>query len=291
MTIFVAVQAPELVSRDLRSHVLPLYYARPLRRADYPLAKFGALTAACLVMIEVPLLLLYAGTIASAHGGAAVWAQTRALLPGLGVGLMWSLLLAAVGLALASLSGRRAFAAGAVAGVPVPQLHARRHPDRVSAGGTSPGARVGGLFGPFTVLDGVRQWLGGTSPGLLPGVGGYGPAYGAMLFALLAASAGVARRALPGGGPVMTAIELRNISHWYGNVVAVNDITMTVTPGVTGLLGPDGAGKSTLLHMIAGFSSRRRAGSSPSAARPPGITRISTGCWASSPSGSRCIRF
>ena len=51
----------------------------------------------------------------------------------------------------------------------------------------------------------------------------------------------------------MTAIELRNISHWYGNVVAVNDITMTVTPGVTGLLGPNGAGKSTLLHMIAGF--------------------------------------
>ncbi len=51
----------------------------------------------------------------------------------------------------------------------------------------------------------------------------------------------------------MTAIELRGVSQWYGNVVAVNDITMTVGPGVTGLLGPNGAGKSTLLHMIAGF--------------------------------------
>ncbi len=51
----------------------------------------------------------------------------------------------------------------------------------------------------------------------------------------------------------MTAIELSGVSHWYGNVVAVNDITMTVGPGVTGLLGPNGAGKSTLLHMIAGF--------------------------------------
>jgi ABC-2 type transport system ATP-binding protein len=51
----------------------------------------------------------------------------------------------------------------------------------------------------------------------------------------------------------MTAIELRGVSHWYGNVVAVNDITMTVGPGVTGLLGPNGAGKSTLLHMMAGF--------------------------------------
>jgi ABC-2 type transport system ATP-binding protein len=51
----------------------------------------------------------------------------------------------------------------------------------------------------------------------------------------------------------MSEIELRNVSRWYGNVVAVNDITMTIGPGVTGLLGPNGAGKSTLLHLIAGF--------------------------------------
>ncbi|MGH3247403.1 MAG: ABC transporter ATP-binding protein [Trebonia sp.] len=51
----------------------------------------------------------------------------------------------------------------------------------------------------------------------------------------------------------MTTIELTNVSRWYGNVVAVNDITMTLGPGVTGLLGPNGAGKSTILHMIAGF--------------------------------------
>jgi len=48
-------------------------------------------------------------------------------------------------------------------------------------------------------------------------------------------------------------IQLANVSRWYGNVVAVNDITMTIGPGVTGLLGPNGAGKSTLLHLIAGF--------------------------------------
>jgi ABC-2 type transport system ATP-binding protein len=48
-------------------------------------------------------------------------------------------------------------------------------------------------------------------------------------------------------------VELRNTTHWYGNVVAVNDITMTIGAGVTGLLGPNGAGKSTLLHMISGF--------------------------------------
>jgi ABC-2 type transport system ATP-binding protein len=53
--------------------------------------------------------------------------------------------------------------------------------------------------------------------------------------------------------PGTTAIELRGVSRWYGNVVAVNDITMTVGPGVTGLLGPNGAGKTTMMHMIAGF--------------------------------------
>ncbi len=51
----------------------------------------------------------------------------------------------------------------------------------------------------------------------------------------------------------MTTIELANVSRWYGNVVAINDITMTIGPGVTGLLGPNGAGKSTLLHLISGF--------------------------------------
>jgi ABC-2 type transport system ATP-binding protein len=51
----------------------------------------------------------------------------------------------------------------------------------------------------------------------------------------------------------MNVIELSGVSRWYGNVVAVNDITMSIGPGVTGLLGPNGAGKSTILHMIAGF--------------------------------------
>jgi ABC-2 type transport system ATP-binding protein len=51
----------------------------------------------------------------------------------------------------------------------------------------------------------------------------------------------------------VSAIELRGVSRWYGNVVAVNDITMSIGPGVTGLLGPNGAGKTTIMHMIAGF--------------------------------------
>ena len=49
------------------------------------------------------------------------------------------------------------------------------------------------------------------------------------------------------------AIELHHVARWYGNVVAVNDVSFGLGPGVTGLLGPNGAGKTTLLHMLAGF--------------------------------------
>jgi ABC-2 type transport system ATP-binding protein len=51
----------------------------------------------------------------------------------------------------------------------------------------------------------------------------------------------------------VTTINIEHTSRWFGNVVAVNDITMTVGPGVTGLLGPNGAGKSTLINMMGGF--------------------------------------
>ncbi len=49
------------------------------------------------------------------------------------------------------------------------------------------------------------------------------------------------------------SIEVAGVSRWYGNVVAVNDISFGIGPGVTGLLGPNGAGKTTLLHVVAGF--------------------------------------
>ena len=218
MTVFVAVQAPELVSRDLRSRVLPLYFARPIKTIDYPLAKYLAFTGACLVMMEVPLLLLYAGSIANVHGGSAVWGQTRALIPGLLVGLMWAVVLAAISLFLASLTGRRAFATGAVAIVLLltftlaeillqvegPQ---NQGPQPVAIKGGGPGGpggsgpvfvhvapyvpsladKVSGLFSPFTLFDGVRMWLGGTDTAdSVYNPGGFGAVYALVLVVILA---------------------------------------------------------------------------------------------------------
>jgi ABC-2 type transport system ATP-binding protein len=48
-------------------------------------------------------------------------------------------------------------------------------------------------------------------------------------------------------------IRVDQVSKWYGDVVAVSDVSFGIGPGVTGLLGPNGAGKSTLLKMISGL--------------------------------------
>ncbi|MGB7817783.1 MAG: ABC transporter ATP-binding protein [Ornithinibacter sp.] len=51
----------------------------------------------------------------------------------------------------------------------------------------------------------------------------------------------------------MSVLRLDQASRWYGNVVAVNGISLTVRPGITGLLGPNGAGKTTLIALMSGF--------------------------------------
>ncbi len=60
------------------------------------------------------------------------------------------------------------------------------------------------------------------------------------------------------GASTGATIEVSEVSKWFGSVVAVNDISLQVSPGVTGLLGPNGAGKTTLLYMIAGLSNCSR---------------------------------
>ena len=55
-------------------------------------------------------------------------------------------------------------------------------------------------------------------------------------------------------GPLAPVITVESVSKWYGSVVAVNDISMSIEPGITGLLGPNGAGKTTLLKMMEGLT-------------------------------------
>ena len=47
-------------------------------------------------------------------------------------------------------------------------------------------------------------------------------------------------------------ITTEHLSKWYGQVSGLNDVTVTVPPGITGLLGPNGSGKSTFMKLITG---------------------------------------
>ncbi|HEY5890115.1 MAG TPA: ABC transporter ATP-binding protein [Acidimicrobiia bacterium] len=50
-----------------------------------------------------------------------------------------------------------------------------------------------------------------------------------------------------------TTVEINALSKWFGNKVAVSEVTLQFSPGVTGLLGPNGAGKTTLMRVMAGL--------------------------------------
>jgi ABC-2 type transport system ATP-binding protein len=50
-------------------------------------------------------------------------------------------------------------------------------------------------------------------------------------------------------GPIIAA---DHVSKWYGQVIGLNDVSVSIPPGVTGLLGPNGAGKSTLMKLVTG---------------------------------------
>jgi ABC-2 type transport system permease protein len=192
LIVFMAAQAPDLVSRDLRSHCLPLYFARPLERIDYPAAKLIAFFTALLVMIDVPLLLLYVGTATQLHTGSQVWHETKALIPGLLLGVAWAAVLCGLALLFASLSGRRAYATGAVAIFFILTLTLATLLTSIGQqpGGSQALAKLSGLISPFLVLDGVRQWLGGTTPGIVPNPGHDGVLYGLMFVVFLVAGVG-----------------------------------------------------------------------------------------------------
>ena len=90
------------------------------------------------------------------------------------------------------------------------------------------------------------------------------------------AGAGSGAASLAADVAVDQPIVLDHVSRWYGNVVAVNDISFSIGSGITGLLGPNGAGKSTLLHLLSGLlrpsSGRVLIGGRP-AWRDPSIYR------------------
>lgn len=170
---FVAIVAPELVSRDISSGVLPLYFSRPIRAVDYVGAKLAALAAAVWLLLGVPQLVMFAGTAFTLDGIRAVGAEAWDLLPGLLYAVMWALLFTVIGLLIASLTGKRAFAAGGIVAV---FLMTGPIVAALQAMPSEAVRRLAGIVSPAFVLNGVSSWLWPDFSQRFP-IGDYGPWY------------------------------------------------------------------------------------------------------------------
>ena len=165
MPIFVAAQAPELVVNDIRHRVLPLYFSRPMSRVDYVGAKLAALAIGLLAITLVPVLLLFLGRVLAASDVIGAVGDELGALPGIvGNGVLHAVVLACLGIAISSLAGRRAYAAGAVLAIFL--IGGGVSEALAFAGNTL--ADIAPFANPLAILDGAREALFGGSVGESP---------------------------------------------------------------------------------------------------------------------------
>jgi ABC-2 type transport system permease protein len=180
---FVAIVAPELVSRDLRSGVLPLYFSRPLRAADYIGAKFVALVTAVWLLLGVPQFVIFlGGAFTTKTGISGVWHELGDLLPSWLYSLLWAVLFASISLLIASLTGKRAFAA---AGIVAAFLMTSPVVGVLLILPSTTAQHLAGLASPMSLNSGIASWLfAGSNTGL--DVDRFGPVYGIEAFTIIA---------------------------------------------------------------------------------------------------------
>ncbi|MDT0451918.1 ABC transporter permease [Streptomyces hesseae] len=190
--LYLAAQAPQSVSRDLRFKTVPLYFSRPIERVDYVVAKFAAMASALFVLTATPLLILYAGALLAKLDFAE---QTKGFAQGLASVTLLSLLFAGIGLVVAALTPRRGFGvAGVIAALTI-SYGAVSTVQGIALNGDNT-SLIGwlGLFSPVTLIDGVQTaFLGATSAfpgGHGPGTGA-GVVYLAVLLGVIAGSYGL----------------------------------------------------------------------------------------------------
>ncbi|WP_405767910.1 ABC transporter permease subunit [Streptomyces sp. NBC_00080] len=195
ISLYVASQAPQSVSRDLRFKTVPLYFSRPIETADYVRAKFAALASALFVLTAAPLLVLYVGALLAKLDFAD---QTKGFAQGLVSVALLSLLFAGLGLVIASVTPRRGFGIAAVIAVLTISYGAVSTLQAIADAQNSTGSIPWiGLFSPVTLIDGVQSaFLGATSafPGGIGPSNGEGVVYVLVVLGLIAASYGLLMR-------------------------------------------------------------------------------------------------
>ncbi|MFF4040727.1 ABC transporter permease [Streptomyces sp. NPDC001816] len=192
ISLYVASQAPQSVSRDLRFKTVPLYFSRPIETADYVRAKYAALASALFVLTAAPLLVLYIGALLAKLDFAD---QTKGFAQGIVSVALLSLLFAGIGLVIASVTPRRGFGIAAVIAVMTISYGAVSTLQAIAEAQNSTGAIPWiGLFSPVTLIDGVQSaFLGASSsfPGAVGPTDGEGVVYVLVVLGLIAASYGL----------------------------------------------------------------------------------------------------
>ncbi|WP_067454569.1 ABC transporter permease [Actinomadura macra] len=183
IAIFLATQAPVLASRELRFHVVPLYFSRPVGHLDFVLAKIAAMTSALFALMAVPVTVLYVGgLVTKAPDSADQLGRYLAAIVGCA---LFALVLGAIGMVVAAFTPRRGFGVAAVIAVfmlsstfvLIVQGIAEEQTNFTLSGWA-------GLFAPFNLVDIVQVRLLGaekSSVQVAPGVAG-----GAVALALCA---------------------------------------------------------------------------------------------------------
>ena len=155
--VFLAAQAPQVVTGDLRFRTLSLYFSRPLERDDYVLAKLAALATGLFALLAAPLLIIYVAVLLShTHAASDVLNETGRLLVGLTGVAVDAVLLAAIGMAISAFTRVRAFAVVGIIG-----LYLVTSSVAGIVGGVTRASDVGAAFGllsPFSLLDGFQAW-------------------------------------------------------------------------------------------------------------------------------------
>ncbi|MFJ9611107.1 ABC transporter permease subunit [Kitasatospora sp. NPDC101176] len=113
VAIFLASQAPVLLSRDLRYHTVPLYFSRPITRADYVRAKFAAMVCAQFLLMAAPLTVLYLGALL---GRLDFGHNTGHFLSGLLAAALYALVPTSVAMVIAAATPRRGFGVAGIMG-------------------------------------------------------------------------------------------------------------------------------------------------------------------------------
>lgn len=185
--IFVAVQAPQTVSLDMRFGTLPLYMSRPLTRGDYVAAKAAALTGGVFILMAAPIVVLYIGALlAELPLGANSSAAAFALV---GVAI-YAAMFGGIGLLIASLTPRRGFGIAAIITVLALSYTVVSGMQGAIGHGMGDEQLAGwlGLFSPNTLVDGLQVWAFDTSStAVVQPPDGAGPVFLLVTVAVIAA--------------------------------------------------------------------------------------------------------